>query len=424
MLTGSGRAEGPTIKGDYQVKKTIGLVTVSMLALAGAAPAAYAQDQEIAFINCGDELTAGYADYFAEWEAENPGFKVMPEIVGWGQCQDKVTTLAAAGTPVALAYVGSRTLKQFAINDLIVPVPMTDEEKASYYNYVPDTVTFDGTQWGVPVAFSTKALFWNKDLFEEAGLDPEVPPATWEEKIAFAKQITENTDAAGYGAVAKTFDNTMHQFLHWVYTNDGLIIDADGNIVADSPQVLAALTALDDIIPYSEEGPTAYEQNEVRAIWLDGGVAMIEASVGAALRAEEAGMNWGVAALPQGPDAKGPGTLLITDSLAVFKGTGVEDQAISLAKFITAPERQWAAEMAQGLTPLRPLEPQTSELVAEKPYWKPFLDGIEFGGPEPLFTDYIGLQNTMIEMVQSVVTGAAEPADALTKAAGELELYK
>ena len=403
--------------------KTTGLFAVSLLALASAAPAAVAQDvKEITFINCGDELTAGYAEYFAEWEAANPGFKVAPEVVGWGQCQDKVTTLAAAGTPVALAYVGSRTLKQFAQNDLIVPVPMTDEEKASYYNFVPETVTFDGTQWGVPVAFSTKALFWNKDLFEAAGLDPETPPKTWEEKIAFAKQITENTDAAGYGLVAKTFDNTMHQFLHWVYTNDGLVIDADGNIVLDSPNNLAALTALKDIVPYSEEGPTAYEQNEVRAIWLDGGVAMIEASVGAALRAEEAGMNWGVAPLPLGPDAKGPGTLLITDSLAIFKGTGVEEQAISLAKFITDGERQWDAEMAQGLTPLRPIH--SDELVAETPYWKPFLDGIEFGGPEPLLTDYIGLQNVMIEMVQSVVTGAAEPQAALTKAAGELEQYK
>ncbi len=100
----------------------------------------------------------------------------------------------------------------------------------------------------------------------------------------------------------------------------------------------------------------------------------------------------------------------------MFKGTGVEEQAISLAKFITAPERQWAAQMAQGLTPLRPLEPQTSELVASKPYWQPFLDGIEFGGPELLLTDYIGLQNVMIEMVQSVVTGAAELAAALEKA--------
>ena len=407
------------------MNKTIGLMAVSMLALTSATTGAFAQDvKEISFINCGDELTAGYAESFAEWEAANPGFKVVPELVGWGQCQDKVTTLAAAGTPVSLAYVGSRTLKQFAINDLIVPVPMTDEEKAAYYNYVPDTVTFDGTQWGVPVAFSTKALYWNKDLFEAAGLDPETPPKTWEEKIAFAKQITENTDAAGYGAVAKTFDNTMHQFLHWVYTNDGSVIDADGNITLNSPQVLAALTALKDIIPYSEEGPTAYEQNEVRAIWLDGGVAMIEASPGAANLATEAGMNWGVANLPLGPDAKGPGTLLITDALAIFKGTGVEDQAISLAKFLTDGQRQWDAEMAQGLTPLRPLEPNTTDLVAEKPYWKPFLDGIEYGGPEPLFNDYIGLQNVMIEMVQSVVTGAAEPQAALEKAAAELEQYK
>lgn len=407
------------------MQKTTGLIAVSLLALAASAPAAFAQDvKEISFINCGDELTAGYADYFKEWEAENPGFKVVPEVVGWGQCQDKVTTLAAAGTPVALAYVGSRTLKQFALNDLIVPVPMTDEEKAGYYNYVPDTVTFDGTQWGVPVAFSTKAFYWNKDVFKAAGLDPETPPKTWEEEIAFAKQIEDNTDFDGFGVVAKTFDNTMHQFLHWVYTNDGQVIDADGNIVLDSPQNLEALTALKDISAYSEEGPTAYEQNEVRAIWLDGTLGMIHASPNAANLATEAGMNWGVAALPLGPSAKGPGTLLITDSLAVFKGSGVEEQATSLAKYLTSGERQWAAEMAQGLTPLRPLEPQTAELLAEKPYWAPFLDGIEFGGPEPLLTDYVGLQNVMIEMVQSVVTGAAEPAAALTTAAGELEQYK
>jgi len=407
------------------MNKITGLLAVSMLALASAAPAAYAQDvKEISFINCGDELTAGYADYFKEWEAANPGYKVVPEIVGWGQCQDKVTTLAAAGTPVALAYVGSRTLKQFAQNDLIVPIPMTDEEKASYYNFVPETVTFDGTQWGVPVAFSTKAFFWNKDLFKEAGLDPDTPPKTWDEEIAFAKAISEKTNAAGFGVVAKTFDNTMHQFLHWVYTNDGSVIDADGNITLDSPQNLAALTALRDITKYAEEGPTAYEQNEVRAIWLDKKLGMIHASAGAAIRAQEAGLNWGVAPLPLGPDAKGPGTLLITDSLAVFKGTGVEDQAVSLAKFLTSGQRQWDAEMAQGLTPLRPLQPQTDELLAKDPTWKPFLDGIEFGGPEPLFTDYIGLQNTMIEMVQSVVTGQAEPADALKKAAAELEQYK
>ena len=159
-----------------------------------------------------------------------------------------------------------RQLKEFAQNDLIVAVPMTDAEKAAYYPHIVDTVTFDGTQWGVPIAFSTKAFYWNKDLFAQAGLDPESPPTTWAEEIAAAKAIKEKTGIAGYGLPAKTFDNTMHQFLHWVYTNNGQIIDADGNIVMDSPQVLAALQAYKDITPYSVEGATAYEQNEILSL--------------------------------------------------------------------------------------------------------------------------------------------------------------
>lgn len=406
------------------MNKTKGLALASLVALMGTTGlTGVAVADDINIILCGDTVTPVYLDLFKQWDEANPDYKVVPEVVGWGQCQDKVTTLAVAGTPVDIAYVGSRTLKQFAQNDLIVPVPMTDEEKAAYYNYVPDTVTFDGTQWGIPVAFSTKALFWNKDLFKAAGLDPEVPPKTWAEQQAFAKQITENTDAAGFGMVAKSFDATMHWFLHWVYTNNGQVIDADGNIVLDSPQNLAALTAFKDIVPYSEEGPTAYEQNEVRAIWLDGKLAMMHCSVSCAGRGTEAGINWGVAPLPVGPDAKGPGTLLITDSLAVFKGTGQEEKVIEFGKFLTSPENQWNYEMSEGgLTPLRPVH--VDELLAKSPHWKPFLDGIEFGGPEPLLTDYLGLQNTMIAMVQSVVTGQAEPAEALKKAAGELEQFK
>ena len=148
-----------------------------------------------------------------------------------------------------MAYVGSRTLKQFAENDLIVPVPMTDDEKKSYYPNIVNTVTFQDTQWGVPIAFSTKALYWNKDLFKaRRPRPPRHPPKTWAEEIADAKQIKEKTGIAGYGLPAKTFDNTMHQFMHWVYTNNGKVIDGD-KITIDSPEVLAALQAYKDITP-------------------------------------------------------------------------------------------------------------------------------------------------------------------------------
>ncbi|WDR05867.1 extracellular solute-binding protein [Devosia rhodophyticola] len=399
------------------------ILSGALVALLASTALAVAQDQSISFVECGDTPSPVHLDTIKKWEAANPGFKVEVEVVGWGQCQNKVTTLAVAGTPVGLAYIGSRALKQLAANDLIVAMPMSDAEKAAYYNYIPDTVTFDGTQWGSPVAFSTKALYWNKDLFKEAGLDPEKPPVTWAEEIADAKAIAENTDAAGFGVVAKTFDNTMHQFLHWVYTNGGSVIDADGNITLDSKNNLEALTALKDITAYAEEGPTAYEQNEVRAIFLDGKLGMIHAASGTRNLMADVPFDWGVSLLPLGPEAKGPGTLLITDSMAVFKGTGYEDKAVDLAKFLTNPENQTAYEEEQGLTPLRP-GPVVDAMVAKDATWKPFLDSIEYGGPEPLLTDYVGLQNTMIEMVQSVVTGAAEPQDALTKAAAALEEFK
>lgn len=394
------------------------------LALAGTTTLPVLAD-EISWIYCGDKIDPAHEKAIADWDAANPDFPVKVEVVGWAQCQDKATTLAAAGSPAGMAYVGSRTLKEFALNDLIVEVPMTDEEKAAYYPHIVDTVTFQDTQWGVPIAFSTKALYWNKGLFKEAGLDPETPPKTWAEEIEFAKIIKEKTGKAGYGLPAKTMDNTMHQFLHWVYTNNGQIIDADGNITMDSPQVLAALQAYKDITPYSVEGATAYEQNEMRAIFLDGSIGMLQSAVGAAYLLKDTDIEWGVADLPLGPDAKGPGTLLITDSLAVFKGSGVEEKAIEFAKFVTAPAVQvpYEAGGLAGLTPLRP-SPAVDEMVAANPYWKPFIAGIEFGGPEPLFTDYKGLQNVMIEMVQSVVTGSAEPQAALTKAAGALEEYK
>lgn len=381
--------------------------------------------EEISWIYCGDAIDPVHEKYIKDWEAANEGWTIAVEVVGWEQCQDKATTLAVAGSPAGMAYVGSRTLKEFSENDLIVEVPMTDEEKAAYYPHIVDTVTIGGTQWGVPIAFSTKALYWNKDLFRQAGLDPEKPPTTWAEEIEMAKTIKEKTGIPGFGLSAKTFDNTMHQFLHWVYSNDGQIIDADGNIVMDSPQVLAALTAYRDITPFAEEGPTAYEQNEVRAIFLDGKVAMIQAAVGAAFRLKETGIDWGVTDLPLGPDAKGKGTLLITDSLAIFQGSGVEEKAVEFAKYITSPEVQEAYEGGgkAGLTPLRP-SAAVDKMVAEAPYWRPFIDGIAFGGPEPLFTDYKGFQNVMIEMVQSVVTGKAEPQAALTKAAAALEEYK
>ena len=388
-----------------------------------AAQFAQAEDKRLHMIVCGDNTGAGIplqTQVIEGWEAENPGFNVDVEFVPWGQCQEKSTTLASAGTPPAVAYMGSRTLKQLGQNDLIIPVNMTEEEKATYAPPILGTITANGQQWGLPRAFSSKALYWNKDLFKEAGLDPENPPKTWDEMYSAAKAVKDKTKAAGVGLAAADFDNTMHQFLNYLYSNGGEVINEQGEITFNSPNTVEAVEFYGKLAEVAQPGPTAYDRGKLRPLFIEGQIAMYIS--GPWERSKFTDVNWGVTRIPAGPNGK-HGTLLITDSLAVFKGSGVEEQALSLAKLLTNPENQVAFELGEGFTPLRDM-PQVRELAKSDPTWQPFLDAIPDGGPEPFVTDYVGLQDAINNAVQGVVLGEISAEEAVEVASEELEEVK
>lgn len=392
--------------------------------LLSSATFAVAQDQQsLQVILCGDDTWGGAvnAAHAAEWEAENPGYTVAFEYVPWGQCQEKATTLASAGSPPAVAYMGSRTLKQLAQNDLIMSHDLSDEEKASWAGPILGTVTAGGEVWGLPRAFSTKALYWNKDLFAAAGLDPESPPKTWDEMYEAAKAIKEKTDADGFGLAAASFDNTMHQFMNYVYTNGGEVINAEGEIVFNSPNNVQALEFYGKMAEVSQPGPVAYDRAKLRPLFVENKIGMFIS--GPWERQQIGDINWGVAPIPVGPMGT-PGTLLITDSYAVFKGSNVEDAALSFAKYMTSPDKQMEFEIAAGLTPLRPDHPEVAKMREADPTWGAFLDAIETGGPEPFVTDYVGLQDVINEAVQGVVLGEVSAEEAVATAAEDLEEYK
>lgn len=398
-------------------------MTIRSLALASCAVTALASGafaaEEIDFINCGgsdDEFAATQKAHIAEWEAANPDYTVNLEYIPWGQCQEKAITLAAAGNPVALSYMGSRVLKQLAANELILPFELTDEELGTYEDSVLSTVQFDGKTWGLPRAFSTKALYWNKDLFEQAGLDMPDGPQTFEDVVTAAKAITENTDAQGIGIAAASFDNTMHQFLNWMYSNGGAVLDADGKVVFDSPEVIETLQFFKDLVPYAQNGPIAYDRAKLEPLFTEGQIAMyVNGGWG---RSRIGDVNAGINLIPKGPSGD-HSTLLITDSLVVFDGSGVEEAAADLVKYLTAPERQAEADKAGGWTPIR----QTADsdaLIAEDPTWAPFIAAVPTGGPEPLMLEYVAMQDVINEAIQGVILGEIEPEEAAKEAAEEL----
>ena len=130
--------------------------------------ASTAQAQDLHFIMCGGEIRAADQDVVDAFVAANEGVTVNIEAVPWGTCQDKSLTLASAGDPPSISYMGSRTLRQLANNDLIVPSQISDDTRGAYQPGILNTVTVEGVEWGYPRAFSTKALFINCGLAEAA----------------------------------------------------------------------------------------------------------------------------------------------------------------------------------------------------------------------------------------------------------------
>ncbi len=87
------------------------------------------------------------------------------------------------------------------------------------------SVTYQDKLWGIPTNNETMAFIWNKEIFKAAGLDPEKPPATWEEVRTYSKAIKDATGKAGYGLVARVnAGNTPFRYmpLAWAYGSGAL----------------------------------------------------------------------------------------------------------------------------------------------------------------------------------------------------------
>ena len=380
----------------------------------------FAAGEKLSFIMCGAEARDADVKTIEQFESDR-NVEVDLQQIPWGTCQDKATTLAAAGDPVSIAYMGSRTLKQLAQNGLIVDVDISRANQGNYQPGVLDTVRSGGKFWGYPHAFSTKALFINCDIVQQAGLTCQ-GPRSWDEMFEMAKTIKEKTGIAGVGVAGKDFDNTMHQFLNYLYANNGQVIDPDsGEITLDSPNTVEALEFYGRLATVGQEGPTAFERSQIRDLFNDGKVAMyINGPWGRGQHNED--INAITVPIPQGPRGNGPGTLLITDSIAVFNGTGHEDLAMELAERLASGEVQYDLDSSWGLTPIMNYAGIVSDkpYYVDDPYWEVFVSTIRTGGPEPLFVEYKTLQSIMNSMIQGIILGDDSAANLVAIAAEEL----
>ena len=394
------------------IKRTLFLLVMGLGLMAPV------QAEEVHMVMCGGEIREADKVVIAAFEASHAGVTVNAEAVPWGTCQDKTMTLAAAGDPVGLAYIGSRTLKQLGRSGLILPVNISEEKQALYQPGILATVSDGGQFWGFPHAFSTKALFINCGLVEAAG-EACVAPRTWTGLYNMAKAVNDNTSAAGIGITGKDFDNTMHQFLNYLYSNGGSVSDAaTGEITFNSPETIETLEFYGKLAGVAQEGPMGYERSQLTQLYNDGQIGMyINGPWGAGQH--NANIAEIVVPIPAGPSGES-GTLLITDSVAVFKGSANEGLAMELADALTSGEAQYDLDSSWGLTPIMQYEKMRDDVYYSTDYWQTFVAPIGSGGPEPMFEDFKALQMGINSAIQGMILGEGSAADLVAEAAETL----
>ncbi|HET6803332.1 MAG TPA: extracellular solute-binding protein, partial [Casimicrobiaceae bacterium] len=176
-------------------------------ALAFAATSALAQAPvEVPFffpVAVGGPITKIIDGYAADFEKDNPGVKLRP--IYSGTYQDtiaKALTAVKSGEPPVTSVLLSTDMYTLIDEEAIVPFDdliKTDEDRAwlkSFYPAFMENSQTGGKTWGIPFQRSTIVLYYNKEAFKEAGLDPNKPPATWKEMTDYAQKLTKR-DASG-----------------------------------------------------------------------------------------------------------------------------------------------------------------------------------------------------------------------------------
>ncbi len=145
----------------------------------------------------GGPLTQVIDSMVEAFMAQNPEIKVNAIYAGnYNDARIKALAALKSGQPAQLSVLFSIDIYELIEQDAIVAfddVVQTAEEKAwlnSFYPTLMENGKTAGKTWGIPFQRSTIVMYYNKDLFKQAGLDPEQPPTTWDEMVAMGKQLT------------------------------------------------------------------------------------------------------------------------------------------------------------------------------------------------------------------------------------------
>ena len=371
-------------------------------------------------------------ELIAQFEMENPGIKVVHNSdIPYANFRDELAASAPAGVGPDVVTLFYGWIPAFVDAGYLVPLPddpFSEEFILETFSPMVANAKFEGNYWAVPTAVRSLALFWNKDIFEAAGLDPEAPPATLDDFVEAAIATTLydgdesdilNITQEGHAPALSAQDHhwfrevLIRQFGGAPYSDDGRTVTYNSEEGCAAFSWLAAfeteyITGSNDIL----DGATNAFINGESALHVDGSFRI------GTIRGNNPELNYGVTELPVGANGE-------QHTFGSYWTHGITrranddparlEAAVKFLQFVTTPEAGTLWVNTVGELPAQ-LAAASDEMILADPILGAFSAGLSYAH-STFFVDESAQRQVLLDAFDNIRLGGMDACEALDEAA-------
>lgn len=360
-----------------------------------------------------------------QYTKAHPGVNIKAEFVPGSDLQTKLQTAITGKNTPTMAIADLTAMPNLVRSNALVDLsPYIKASKVNLNDYFAGPMVYgkyQGKQYSLPVSASNLALFYNKDLFRKAGLDPNKPPKTWEELVSVAKTIKAKTGKDGMELFTQGGEGTSWQWQVYLWGAGGDVLNKTNTAAAfNSAAGAKALQYWVDLVKTHKVATVA-----PWGLFGRGDAAMVmDGSWMTQFFPEQIDFELGAAPFPFPKGMKGA-TNMGGEQMFIFKGDAATQQAAwDFMNWFSSTNTQIQWDRMTGFMPVKKSvasAPAYNNWVKNtRPLLLPFVNSMAFAHPRPPIPQYSQVSDRLAKAVQEALTTNAKPADALNRAAADV----
>lgn len=412
-------------------------VLLGSAAIAFGQPALAQGEGEVSFMVFGDPAEkAAFDGLVTAFEAKFPDIDVnLIHIPGQNDYRKRLATDFASGTPADITLINYRRYASFAVKGVLEPLgPYLEKspviKEADFYPESIQPFYWQGELMCIPQNLSSLVVYYNKKLFDEAGVAYPSDEWTWDDFLAAAKALTKDTDGDGvtdqYGLGTEA---SIFRLAPFVWQDGGDIVDDPKNptrLTLDTPEASEAVKWFVNLQVEHKVVPDAVQEaaEDSESRFQNGRLAMfLNSRRGVPTYREIEAFDWDVAPLPQGKEKAG---ILHADAYCMSKVAKNKDAVWTFIEFANSVEGQTLVAASGRTVP-------SLKSVAESPAFldpnaKPsrsnvFLDSIPFIRGVPVMETWVDIESTVGNELERAMYGQASADEVIAESIRRTDEY-